>query len=149
MLILFRFEMLHGRTPFYDKNRKLMFYRIINTEPSFPQTFSQEAVVCIRGLLRVDESERLGSGPRGAQDIIESDFFKVIDFDKLYRREIPPPFVPEVANEFDTKYVPKVYLQADAKDSMSDEKPAGKKGRGDHNPVFEEFTFAGEKHLDG
>lgn len=149
MLILFRFEMLHGRTPFYDKNRKLMFYRIINTEPSFPQTFSQEAVVCIRGLLRVDESERLGSGPRGAQDIIESDFFKVIDFDKLYRREIPPPFVPEVANEFDTKYVPKVYLQADAKDSMTDEKPAGKKGRGDHNPVFEEFTFAGEKHLDG
>eukprot|EP00599_Poterioochromonas_sp_BG-1_P016223 CAMPEP_0173156406 /NCGR_PEP_ID=MMETSP1105-20130129/14788_1 /TAXON_ID=2985 /ORGANISM="Ochromonas sp., Strain BG-1" /LENGTH=715 /DNA_ID=CAMNT_0014073229 /DNA_START=61 /DNA_END=2208 /DNA_ORIENTATION=- len=143
------FEMLHGRTPFYDKNRKLMFYRIINTEPSFPQTFSQEAVVCIRGLLRVDESERLGSGPRGAQDIIESDFFKVIDFDKLYRREIPPPFVPEVANEFDTKYVPKVYLQADAKDSMTDEKPAGKKGRGDHNPVFEEFTFAGEKHLDG
>ncbi len=141
--------MLHGRTPFYDKNRKLMFYRIINTEPSFPQTFSQEAVVCIRGLLRVDESERLGSGPRGAQDIIESDFFKVIDFDKLYRREIPPPFVPEVANEFDTKYVPKVYLQADAKDSMGDEKPAGKKGRGDHNPVFEEFTFAGEKHLDG
>ena len=124
-----------------------MFYRIINTEPSFPPTFSQEGVVCIRGLLRVDETERLGSGPRGAQDIMESDFFKVIDFDKLFRREIPPPFVPEVVNEFDTKYVPKVYLQADAKDSI-DEKPVGKR-KNDHNPVFEEFTFAGEKHLDG
>lgn len=41
--------MMHGRTPFYDKNRKLMFYRIINTEPSFPPTFSPEACTCIRG----------------------------------------------------------------------------------------------------
>jgi hypothetical protein len=139
--------MLHGRTPFYDKNRKLMFYRIINTEPSFPPTFSQESVTCIRGLLKVDESERLGSGPRGAADIMESDFFKVINFEKLLKREIPPPFVPDVANEFDTKYVPKVYLQADAKDSMDEGKPGGKK-RGDQNPVFEDFTFAGNKHLD-
>lgn len=138
--------MLHGRTPFYDKNRKLMFYRIINTEPSFPPTFSQEAVVCIRGLLKVDEAERLGSGPGGASDIMKTDFFKVIDFDKLFRREIPPPFVPDVVNEFDTKYVPKVYLQADAKDSMDEGKPVSKR-KGD-NPVFEEFTFAGEKHLD-
>jgi hypothetical protein len=140
--------MLHGRTPFYDKNRKLMFYRIINTEPSFPPTFSQEACVCIRGLLKVDESERLGSSSKGAQDIMETDFFKVIDFNKLFRREIPPPFVPEVVNEFDTKYVPKVYLQADAKDSMDEGKPGGKRGK-DHNPVFEDFTFAGNKHLDG
>jgi hypothetical protein len=138
--------MMHGRTPFYDKNRKLMFYRIINTEPSFPPTFSAEACICIRGLLRVNENERLGSGTKGAQEIMETDFFKTIDFDKLYRREIPPPFTPDVVNEFDTKYVPKVYLQAEAKDSLDESKPKGKKGG---NPVFEEFTFAGEKHLDG
>lgn len=124
-----RFEMMHGRTPFYDKNRKLMFYRIINTEPSFPPTFSPEACTCIRGmflsvfwlfvfllatvedslfvlilsficriflpflllfassqspgLLRVDENERMGSGPRGAEDIKNSDFFRVLDFGKV------------------------------------------------------------------
>jgi hypothetical protein len=62
----------------------------------------------------------------------------------LYRREIKPPFTPEVVNEFDTKYVPKAYLQAEAKDSF-EEKP--KKGK-DKNPVFEAFTFAGDKALD-
>ena len=139
--------MMHGRTPFYDKNRKLMFYRIINTEPSFPPTFSPEACACIRGLLRVDETQRLGSGQKGAQEIKETDFFKVLDFEALYRREIAPPFTPEVQNEFDTKYVPKAYLQAEAKDSF-DEKPAGKK-KGDANPVFDQFTFAGDRHLDG
>lgn len=139
-----RFEMMHGRTPFYDKNRKLMFYRIINTEPSFPPTFSPEACNCIRGLLRVNEMERLGSGERGAQEIMTSDFFSVIDFDALYRREIPPPFTPEVVNEFDTKYVPKAYLQAEAKDSF-DEQP---KKKGEANPNFEAFTFRGDKAMD-
>src|SRR5688572_23782299 len=108
--------MMHGRTPFYDKNRKLMFYRIINTEPSFPPTFSPEACSCIRGLLRVNEQERLGSGDTGAREIMNSEFFSVIDFDALLRRELAPPFTPEVVNEFDTKYVPKAYLQAEAKD---------------------------------
>jgi hypothetical protein len=59
--------MIHGRTPFYDKNRKLMFYRIIHTEPTFPSTFSNEARDCCRGLLRVSETDRLGSGESGAQ----------------------------------------------------------------------------------
>lgn len=139
--------MMHGRTPFYDKNRKLMFYRILNTEPSFPPTFSPDAMQCIRGLLRVDENDRLGSGPGGAQDIMNSAFFSVIDFEKLYNREILPPFTPEVQNEFDTKYVPKAYLQAEAKDSFDEKKPGNKKK--DKNPVFEQFTFSGDHHLEG
>lgn len=140
------FEMMHGRTPFYDKNRKLMFYRIINTEPSFPSTFSPEAVDCIRGLLKVNEHERLGSGPRGAEDVKTTSFFRVLDFNALFRREIVPPFLPEVVNEFDTKYVPKAYLQAEAKDSIDETKPSHKKK--DANPVFDQFTFSGEKALD-
>jgi len=124
-----------------------MFYRIINTEPSFPPTFSLDACSCIRGLLQVEESKRLGSSSsRGGTDIMESDFFKVIDFDALYRRELPPPFTPEVVNEFDTKYVPKAYLQAEAKDSFTEKKAHHKKKN--DQPVFDQFTFAGDRHLD-
>lgn len=132
--------MMQGRTPFYDKNRKLMFYRIINTPPMFPPTFSSEACECIRGLLTVKEDDRLGS-PKlgGAQSIMRTAFFSTINFDALMRKEIPPPFTPEVANEFDTKYVPKTYLQAEAKDSFSE---PGRKGEA--NPNFEAFTFAGD-----
>jgi len=136
------YEMMHGRTPFYDKNRKLMFYRIINTEPSFPQNFSADAVNCIRGLLRVNEQERLGSGTSGAAGIRQTAFFSTIDFDKLLRREVVPPFTPEVTNELDTKYVPKAYLQAEAKDSMVEPRQKKKADK------FEAFTFAGDKALD-
>jgi serine/threonine protein kinase len=136
------YEMMHGRTPFYDKNRKLMFYRIINAEPTFPPTFSPAACKCIKMLLKVNEQERLGTN--GGLEIMKTDFFAPIDFDKLYRRELQPPFTPEVVNEFDTKYVPKAYLQAEAKDSF-DEPEKGKKKDG--NPKFEAFTYQGGSAL--
>eukprot|EP01039_Chlorochromonas_danica_P011443 gene11443-12795_t len=142
------FEMIYGRTPFFDKNRKVMFYRIMHTEPSFPSSFSPEVIDCIRGLLRVNENERLGSGPRGAEEVKGSGFFRVINFDALFRREVTPPFIPEVVNEFDTKYVPKAYLQAEAKDSVDEtaKKRSGKKK--EQNPAFEQFTFSGDRSLD-
>jgi serine/threonine protein kinase len=135
--------MMHGRTPFFDKNRKLMFYRIINREPSFPPTFSPAACDCIRGLLRVNETERLGCGPRSAQEIMSTAFFSTVDFVALYRREIKPPFEPEVVSEFDTKYVSKAHLSMDVHD-VAEEQP--KRG-GDRRSMagFESFTFAGDK----
>jgi serine/threonine protein kinase len=136
--------MMYGKTPFYDKNRKLMFYRIMNTEPSFPTTFSPDACECIRGLLRVNEERRLGSSDAGAQDIISTAFFSTIDFDKLYKREIVPPFQPEVTSELDTKYVPKAYLQAEAKDSIAEPRKRNEPNLGN----FEAFTFSGDSGLD-
>lgn len=131
------FEMMNGRTPFYDKNRKLMFYRIINTGPNFPSSFSDEAQDVIRGLLTVDETQRLGAGPTDATEIMNSAFFRTIDFGALYRREIEPPFKPEVIDEMDTKYVPSAMLQTEAKDSFVE---APKKGE---NLNFGGFTYMG------
>jgi hypothetical protein len=121
---------------------QLMFYRIINTAPSFPPQFSTEACDCIRALLNVSEQDRLGSGARGARDIMDTSFFSTIDFDALNRRELAPPFKPDVVNEFDTKYVPKTYLQAEARDSVVEKK------KGEVNPNFEAFTFRGDSAMD-
>ncbi len=96
---------------------QLMFYRIINTAPSFPPNFSPEACDCIRGLLTVSETERMGSSTAGARDIMQSAFFSTIDFDALFRRELNPPFKPDVVSELDTKYVSKTNLQSEARDS--------------------------------
>ena len=149
--VFYRYEMLHGRTPFWDRNRKLMFYRITTVAPAYPPSFSDAACECIQGLLQPKDYERLGSGPRGAEDIMKTAFFAPIDFAALYRREISPPFTPEVVNEFDTKYVPKKYLQAEAKDSF-EKKP--KKGgfyrskNKEKEPSFDAFTYQGEKAME-
>ena len=43
------FEMIEGSTPFYDKNRKTMFYNIIAKKPAFTERFTQEAQATITG----------------------------------------------------------------------------------------------------
>ena len=145
LVYMHRFEMILGKTPFFDKNRKLMFYRIINTAPSFPPSFSPAACDAIRGFLTVKEESRLGSEAcGGATGIKNTAFFSVIDFDKLFRKELPPPFTPEVANEFDTKYVPKAFLDAEAKDSFAEPKRRGQQAQN-----FDAFTFVGDSALGG
>lgn len=45
-----------------------------------------------------------GSGPDGAEEIKRHVFYSTIDWNKLYRREIKPPFKPAVAQPDDTFY---------------------------------------------
>mmetsp|Transcript_15249 Transcript_15249/g.45693 ORF Transcript_15249/g.45693 Transcript_15249/m.45693 type:complete len:132 (-) Transcript_15249:357-752(-) len=126
--------MMGFHTPFYDKNRKIMFHGIINLEPSFPAHFTAAAKVVLLQLLEKDPACRLGS--KGAAEIKKSSFFESLDFQKLIMREIPPPFKPEVANEEDTKYVPKAYLSAKPEDSI--DSSATKQKNTQH---FQGFTF--------
>ena len=78
----------------------------------------------------------------GAEGIMNTAFFKVIDFQKLFNKELKPPFTPEVVNEIDTKYVPKAFLDAEAKDSFSEPKK-----KGEHHQNFDDFTFKGESAM--
>ena len=69
------------RTPFYDKNRKLMFHSIINLEPNFPPYFSVAAKSVLLKLLHKDSLKRLGSN--GAHEIKMTGFFAPLNFQKL------------------------------------------------------------------
>ena len=59
------------------------------------------------GLLTVDSKERLGAKAKGVAELKSSAFFADIDFAKVDEKAIPPPFMPNVSGELDTKYVPK------------------------------------------
>ena len=63
------YEMLNLKTPFYDKNRKLMFHSIINQNPKMPKEFTPEAKNLILQFLNKDAKKRLGCGDEGADQV--------------------------------------------------------------------------------
>jgi len=76
----------------------------------FPVWLTKEAVGIIRGFLIKDREQRLGCGSNGEKDIKTNVFFRPIDWDKLERREIEPPFKPPVKNAKSTENFDQEFL---------------------------------------
>lgn len=49
-------------------------------------------------LLQKDPRDRLGAGLLDGEDVKKDEFFKDIDWDKVEKRAITPPFVPSVVS---------------------------------------------------
>ncbi|XP_029332309.1 ribosomal protein S6 kinase alpha-1 [Mus caroli] len=98
------FEMLTGSLPFQGKDRKETMTLILKAKLGMPQFLSTEAQSLLRALFKRNPANRLGSGPDGAEEIKRHIFYSTIDWNKLYRREIKPPFKPAVAQPDDTFY---------------------------------------------
>ncbi|XP_051772791.1 LOW QUALITY PROTEIN: ribosomal protein S6 kinase alpha-2 [Ctenopharyngodon idella] len=96
------FEMLTGSLPFQGKDRKETMALILKAKLGMPQFLSPEVQSLLRALFKRNPSNRLGAGPDGVEEIKRHIFFATIDWNKLYRREIKPPFKPAVGRPEDT-----------------------------------------------
>uniref|UniRef100_A0A8D2LNY1 Ribosomal protein S6 kinase n=2 Tax=Varanus komodoensis TaxID=61221 RepID=A0A8D2LNY1_VARKO len=96
------FEMLTGSLPFQGKDRKETMALILKAKLGMPQFLSIEAQSLLRALFKRNPSNRLGAGLDGVEEIKRHPFFATIDWNKLYRKEIKPPFKPAVGRPEDT-----------------------------------------------
>ncbi|RMC12675.1 hypothetical protein DUI87_10199 [Hirundo rustica rustica] len=114
------FEMLTGSLPFQGKDRKETMALILKAKLGMPQFLSIEAQSLLRALFKRNPSNRLGTcafdqdiryvlpalaggaGFDGVEEIKRHPFFVTIDWNKLYRKEIKPPFKPAVGRPEDT-----------------------------------------------
>ncbi|XP_022109697.1 protein kinase C delta type-like isoform X1 [Acanthaster planci] len=99
------YEMLIGQSPFHGDDEELLFDSILHDTPHYPRWLSSEAKSCVSSLLIRDPNMRLGV----RSEIRNHDFFKSVNFEKLERREIPPPFKPKIksasdASNFDPEF---------------------------------------------
>uniref|UniRef100_A0A8C5UFC5 non-specific serine/threonine protein kinase n=1 Tax=Malurus cyaneus samueli TaxID=2593467 RepID=A0A8C5UFC5_9PASS len=100
-----------------------------------PQFLSAEAQSLLRALFKRNPANRLGSGPDGAEEIKRHPFYSTIDWNKLYRREIKPPFKPAVGQPDDTFYFDTEFTSRTPKDS-----PGVPPSAGAHQ-LFRGFSF--------
>ncbi|XP_030813301.1 ribosomal protein S6 kinase alpha-3 isoform X2 [Camarhynchus parvulus] len=111
------FEMLTGTLPFQGKDRKETMTMILKAKLGMPQFLSLEAQSLLRMLFKRNPANRLGAGPDGVEEIKRHAFFSKIDWNKLYRREIHPPFKPATGRPEDTFYFDPEFTAKTPKDS--------------------------------
>uniref|UniRef100_A0A3B3D8R7 Ribosomal protein S6 kinase n=1 Tax=Oryzias melastigma TaxID=30732 RepID=A0A3B3D8R7_ORYME len=99
------FELLTGASPFTlegERNSQSeVSKRILRCDPPFPSMIGPVAQDLLKKLLVKDPHRRLGSGPRGAEDIKAHPFFKGLNWEDLAKKQVAAPFKPELKNELD------------------------------------------------
>ncbi|XP_062850956.1 protein kinase C eta type [Trichomycterus rosablanca] len=105
------YEMLSGHAPFEAENEDDLFECILNEEIVYASWLSIEAVNILRAFLIKNPSRRLGcvAADGGEKAVTAHAFFTPIDWDKLSRRELEPPFKPQIkaaedVNNFDPDF---------------------------------------------
>ncbi|XP_018590324.2 ribosomal protein S6 kinase alpha-3-like [Scleropages formosus] len=111
------FEMLTGTLPFQGKDRKETMTMILKAKLGMPQFLSLEAQSLLRNLFKRNPANRLGAGPDGVEEIKRHPFYSSIDWNKLFRREIHPPFRPASGRPDDTFYFDPEFTAKTPKDS--------------------------------
>ncbi|KAJ0002178.1 hypothetical protein NQD34_001974 [Periophthalmus magnuspinnatus] len=96
------FEMLTGSLPFQGKDRKETMALILKAKLGMPQFLSPEVQSLLRALFKRNPANRIGAGPDGVEEIKRHRFFASIDWSKLYKKEVRPPFKPSVGRPEDT-----------------------------------------------
>uniref|UniRef100_A0A8C9W3P7 protein kinase C n=1 Tax=Scleropages formosus TaxID=113540 RepID=A0A8C9W3P7_SCLFO len=95
------FEMLAGESPFPGDEEEEVFDSIVNDEVRYPQFLSAEATSLMKRLLRRNPERRLGSGEKDAEEVKKQPFFRDVDWEALFQKKLPPPFVPSISGEED------------------------------------------------
>jgi novel protein kinase C delta type len=92
--------MLTGYSPFHGDDEEQLFQAIQEFDVMYPDNLGDSASTCIKMLLERDPIKRLGmrSSPYG--DIRAHPFFSKIDWNKLEKCQLEPPFKPKVVSFF-------------------------------------------------
>ncbi|CAH8512048.1 unnamed protein product [Heterobilharzia americana] len=141
------YEMMCGRLPFYSSDHEVLFELILQENVSFPPRLSQPAQDILSRLLIKDPTSRLGGGIQDVLEVMAHLFFATIDWDRLIRKDIQPPWKPDVVDEKDTKYVPDEYRDSSV-DLTSPDDIDNNTNNGNRiidGPYFEDFSFHGSR----
>lgn len=141
------YEMLTGLPPWYTNDRKKLFERLRSARLHFPPYVSRRAEALIRQLLNRNPAERLGS--KGAHQVKEHLFFENIDWPRLFRKEIAPPFRPchsamndgEAPLNFEAEFTRLPLPSADGANNMSFHRASSSRSLRAYSDTFQGFTF--------
>lgn len=96
------YQMLLQQSPFRGEDEDEIYDAILADEPLYPIHMPRDSVSILQKLLTREPELRLGSGPTDAQEVMSHAFFRNINWDDVYHKRVPPPFIPTISNPTDT-----------------------------------------------
>lgn len=94
--------MLLQQSPFRGEDEDEIYDAILADEPLYPIHMPRDSVSILQKLLTREPEMRLGSGPTDAQEIMSHAFFRNINWDDIYHKRVPAPFIPQITSPTDT-----------------------------------------------
>ncbi|KAG0255011.1 Serine/threonine kinase [Mortierella polycephala] len=116
------YEMLLGRAPFSGEEEDDIYDSIMDDEPVFPHGFGRNEQALLQSLLMKVPHLRLGSGPGDAEEIKSHAYFRDVNFDDVYHKRIPPPFLPTVSSSKDVSNFDPEFTSESPSETPSDYK---------------------------
>ena len=97
------FEMVAGYAPFCSQNTKDVCYKVthFNKYLKFPSK-CKVSEACKDLIYKLVNNSNIRLGKNGSQEIKAHPFFKGVNWLKI--KEMKPPFIPELSNDYDVKY---------------------------------------------
>ena len=96
------YQMLLQQSPFRGEDEDEIYDAILADEPLYPIHMPRDSVSILQKLLTREPELRLGSGPTDAQEIMSHAFFRNINWEDIYHKRIPAPFLPLISSPTDT-----------------------------------------------
>jgi serum/glucocorticoid-regulated kinase 2 len=133
------YELTVGIPPFYSQNVNEMYNLIQHGVLRFPPFLSEPCKGIIVGFLNRDPRKRLGSAA-DVEDVKAHPFFRDLNFEKLYRKEIPSKYKPELKGEEDSSNFDKEFTSEPVVDSVVAPSAIGA-SLAPHEKAFDGFTY--------
>ena len=128
------YELLSGNPPFKLEGNDINTLNF-NQPLKMDNCFSEEAKDLINKLLVIDPKNRLGVGKDGVEKLKQHPYFKDVNWEDLEQLKVTPPFIPEIDEPNDLKYIEKTIEENKIENSEDSE------GNTDH---YVNFSYYGE-----
>jgi serine/threonine protein kinase len=135
------YEFMFGKRPYLGKNRKEIKNIIVRkqakiNQSDLPYNWSVESMHFINECLKRKENKRLGFN-YGIIELKNHSWFKNFEWNKIYNKIMPSPFIPKKEGNYDKKY-------CEGPDKISQktlERYQSYYQRDDYNIIFNGYTY--------
>eukprot|EP01129_Flabellula_baltica_P016980 TRINITY_DN9273_c0_g1_i1.p1 TRINITY_DN9273_c0_g1~~TRINITY_DN9273_c0_g1_i1.p1 ORF type:complete len:445 (-),score=101.65 TRINITY_DN9273_c0_g1_i1:33-1367(-) len=124
------YEMMAGLPPFYSEDVQEMYRKILTEPVQCPDDFTEESKDFLSKLLDKSPDARL----KDPEEIKQHPFFANIDWAKLLKKELTPPFIPETDGADDLRNIDSMFVEESLE--SSEDAP-------DQDYSIENFTYVG------